>query len=133
MLDSGLPTPPPIEPMKKTQLAAAKRLEKELRLAKFSKGKEEAAKSKKKALKVEAKTKGPQRVQNQKAEKKDLSGGPMISAMKRFVDQRKAEGTSHHDAQRLWKNSEERRSIVEQMSESERKRRRYWSCSNIGA
>ena len=52
--------------------------------------------------------------------------GPLGKAMKAFVDDMKSAGCSHQGALALWKDSDERMEIVNQLSDSERKRRRFW-------
>ena len=51
--------------------------------------------------------------------------GPLGKAMKAFVDDMKSAGCSHQGALALWKDSDERMEIVNQLSDSERKRRRF--------
>ena len=110
--------------MKKVQLAAAKRLEKQLR----QKGESQEPKvpetkptvkvPKGKGKKVKGKAKGDNR------EKKAYSG-PLTEAMKKFLKEKKEQGVSHREAQQLWMTSDERAAITAPMSDSERKRRRY--------
>lgn len=121
-------TPPPVPvPYRKTQLTAAKRLEKDLKNsgskanAKAAKA-EQAAKGKKAKKAKEAKE--AKKAKEAKPAKKPCQG-PMAEAMGAFVTAAKAAGYSHIQSLRLWKLSPERAQIVEGMSESERKRRRY--------
>ena len=117
-------TPPPvIRPYRKTQLAAAKRLEKELQNAKSSDSKKNSTKGKGKAKgnKVD-KTKGRSK---KVPPKRNHGDGPMAAAKNTFMQSMKSEGYSYRECLELWKESEEREAIVQSMSESERKRRRY--------
>lgn len=112
-------TPPPVPvPYRKTQLTAAKRLEKDL--------KNSGSKANAKAAKAEQAAKGKKAKKAKEAKKaKKPCQGPMAEAMGAFVTAAKAAGYSHIQSLRLWKLSPERAQIVEGMSESERKRRRY--------
>ena len=112
------------EPMKKTQVAAAKRLQKEL----AEKAKKEEKPVPKNAKKPQKKTKTAKKTPQAKKQKKSKdpkSSGPLSLAFKEFVAQKKSEGYSYRESQSLWKESAERMEIVVKMSESERKRRRY--------
>lgn len=120
-------TPPPvIRPYRKTQLAAAKRLEKELQNAKGSDLKPNSTKGKRKAKgnkdKKVDKTKGDSK---KVPPKRNHGNGPMAAAKNTFMQNMKSEGYSYRECLELWKESEEREAIVQSMSESERKRRRY--------
>ena len=129
-----LPTPDAAipEPMKKTQVSAAKRLQKEL--AEKAKA-EKVGPKESKAKQVEKSGKGPKKAdQKKKPSKKNAkkttkseskSCGPLSVAFQEFMRQKKADGRTHKEALGLWKNSPERTAIVGSMSESERKRRRY--------
>ncbi len=122
-------TPPPVPfPYKKTQLAAAKRLEKDLKNcggnAKQAEKKKAKTVEKKKAKTVSKKASKKEAKEPPKKARKP-SAGPMAEAMGSFVAAAKAEGYSHQESLRLWKLSPERDAIVQGMSESERKRRRY--------
>lgn len=57
--------------------------------------------------------------------KKAASQGPLAATMKAFIESAKSSGHSHQEALQLWRNSEERASVVNALPESERKRRRY--------
>ena len=126
-------TPPPVpHPQKKAQLAAAKRLEKELRAEKSKGNKTEVPKksteSKGKKTEIPKKStesKGKKTKGNKGDNKPAPLAGPMQIEMKKFVDGLKANGYGHFQAMDLWKQSKERAKIVNAMSESERKRRRY--------
>ena len=56
---------------------------------------------------------------------KNAANGPMTEAMKEFVQARRGEGVSYRDAMKQWRTSTERASIVNSLSPSEQKRRRY--------
>lgn len=119
------PSPVPL-PYKKTQLAAAKRLEKELKQQKSSATKPEARVPKKAKAKVKPnKSKKSPPAPANKVEVTKSSKGPLMDEMNKFVSDAKANGHSHREAMALWRESEERAQIVNSMSESERKRRRY--------
>ena len=121
------PNPDLPVPYRKTQLAAAKRLEREL---KAGAGKERKEPAHTKTTKVVQK-KPAVRVQEKKPKdahgkpKKAASQGPLQATMKAFIESAKSSGNSHQEALQLWRNSEERASVVNAMPESERKRRRY--------
>ena len=51
--------------------------------------------------------------------------GPMTGHLERFIAAKKAEGYAYHAALKLWTVSEERKKILEGLSESECKRRKY--------
>ena len=51
--------------------------------------------------------------------------GPMTEAMERFLDARKKEGIPYFQAMSLWRDSAERAAIVNAMTPSERKKRKY--------
>lgn len=118
-----LPSPPKApEPYKKSQLAAAKRLEKELKTssqtASKTTGESQDSKSKVKAKKT-------QKEKKTDTKKKAHDSGPLQDAMSKFLTRVKNQGASHKEALQMWRNSRERDAIVGKMSESERKRRRY--------
>ena len=137
------------EPMRKKILAADLKMAKELRKAgmgeeeirEYQQQKEnkrhaqametpekERAKVEKQRLREE-KARDKERKQVDKEEKKakepKKSSGPMEAAMKVFADAQRAQGTKYIQAMRLWKQSDERAEILNNMTESERKRRRY--------
>lgn len=131
-----LDTPPPIpNPLKKSQLAAAKRLEKELKMAKAEKKEGVEGTEKAKGKKAERDNKKPGKGKKDKKSKKqkhetgkktkNAANGPMTEAMKEFVQARRGEGVSYRDAMKQWRTSTERASIVDSLSPSEQKRRRY--------
>ena len=136
-----IPTPPIVQPYKKAQLSAAKRLEKELKQQAVKNVKKEKGgdqrvldKSKKtdakgkttdaKGKKTETKGKKAES-KGKKAETKKQSKGPMEEAKKDYMAEAKRQGLSYKDSLWAWSQSEERYNIVSSMSESERKRRRY--------
>lgn len=146
-----LPTPPcPPNPMKKHQLTAAKRLEKELK-EKSKKdqkkietqpecdpaSKEESTnkeddlpdhvpeirpKEKKNSKKADGKKKTTKKETNQK---RKPNNGPVWEAMQSYIQAMRADGVSYQGALRMWKSSAARAAIVNKMSASEQKRRRY--------
>ena len=120
-----LDTSPPIpNPMRKTQLAAAKRLEKEMKLAgnKTQKEKKNAAAKGKKKEKKQKKEKK----ENQEKKPRKPNQGPLTEVMKEYIKgRRQADGLSYHDALKALGTSSERAEIVSTMSLSEQKRRRY--------
>lgn len=121
-------TPPKvIQPYRKTQLAAAKRLEKELQNAKGRDEKPKSTKGKGKAKgnKVDKKIKGRPDRSKKVPPKRNHGDGPMAAAKNTFIQSMKNEGYSYKECVQLWMESEERDWIVQSMSESERKRRRY--------
>eukprot|EP00435_Cladocopium_sp_Y103_P017245 s4632_g4.t1 len=120
-------TPPPIpNPMKKSQLAAAKRLEKEMKMADAANKKREGKKPEKKE-KTKKKDKKAASKKKQETEKKPRkpNEGPLAGAMKEYITRRRAEGLSYMEAMKEWGKSKERAEIVDSMSYSEQKRRRY--------
>lgn len=141
LLDEML-TPPPVAkptiPAKKAQLAAAKRLEKDIR------GQRDAAalnsetpevekasipKNGKKrpadCLDTKGGTKKSKKDKNKKAREREADKGPLAVAYQSFMESAKSKGASHKEAMAMWRNSDERERIVMQLSPSERKRRRY--------
>ena len=121
----ALDTPPAIpNPLKKTQLAAAKRLEKEMKAAgdKPKKTKKTEKKTKKNAA---AKAKKDKKEKQEKKPRKP-NQGPLTEVMKEYIKgRRQADGLSYRDALKAWGTSSERAEIVNTMSYSEQKRRRY--------
>lgn len=73
------------------------------------------------------KAEAPEDANSAKPEKKKRKppNGPMTEAMDKFVTARRANGVGYIRAMKEWGQSAEREAIVSQMSESERKRRRY--------
>ena len=122
-VDLGTPEAAIPEPMKKTQVAAAKRLQKEL--AEKTKKEKPVPKKEKKPEKKTKTTKKKPQAKKQKKSQDPKSTGPLSLALKAFMAQKKSDGFSHKESLKLWKVSAERMEIVGKMSESERKRRRY--------
>ena len=106
--------------MRKAQLAASKRLEKELR---ESKVKPTVKPTSKPGAKADKDTKG--KSQPKKPQEKKKYEGPLMKAMADFLQQKKMELFTFREAQGMWKTSSERDAITSTLSESERKRRRY--------
>jgi len=129
-LDFPTPEGKPVHPYRKTQLAAAKRLERELKSAdktgksKTPPGTTQVTKDQKppkktKSAKKEEKKRG-------KDKKKNKGGaGPMAEAMQAFREAAQQRGDSYKEAMAKWKVSAERQAIVNGMSYAEQKRRRY--------
>ncbi len=121
-LDLPTPEDKPIHPYRKTQLAAAKRLEREL---KTSGSKPAATPKDQKHPKGKKTTKKGQKKQD-KCKKENKGGaGPMAEAMKAFREAAQQRGESYKDAMAKWKGSAERQAIVNGLSYAEQKRRRY--------
>jgi len=123
-----VPTPDQktIDPLRKTQLAAAKRLEKELKGAKNKKLEPAGSSQKKKpSSKKTKKTKGKESEKGEAGKKRKASDGPMMKAMSEFVKEARAAGSSYKEALSAWKNSKEREAIVMSLPAHEVKRRRY--------
>eukprot|EP00438_Fugacium_kawagutii_P023921 Skav205636 [mRNA] locus=scaffold2404:77442:77984:+ [translate_table: standard] len=133
------PTTPldkPLNPMKKAQLIAKRKMEKEMKKA--GKVQADAAKEKVAADDKPADEKVPE--QNAPAEESPLdaapvdaapkkkrkpSQGPLQDVMKEFMKAGKAAGKSYATRLDEWKKSDERRAVVEKVGASESKRRRY--------
>ena len=64
-------------------------------------------------------------VMGEPKKKRKPNDGPLEAPYRRYMEAKKQEGVSFHEAQRGWKTSQERKQVVDQMSEAERKRRRY--------
>ena len=124
-------------PTAKTQLVAAKKMESKLKqqaaqeAKKASNGKGDA-KSLDKASKTptppkkDPKTHSKTEKGNGKAKNPDRNNqGPVIQAYKAFMEAQKKKNVPHAEALQLWKESKERAKILQGMSESERKRRRF--------
>ena len=126
-------TPPKIpRPMRKAQLACSKRVEKALKAAKTKgetnekpqgKPKGNNSKEKEKAKKIKEKEKA-KKIKDKKEDKKETNG-PMKVAMAEYVAKCRAEGMTYAQAMAGWKLSSERKAIVDTMSPSEQKRRKY--------
>ena len=133
-------TPDPIpKPFAKIQLQAAKKLE--LRLASNT-VKEKKANDKRKqdsqqqaepaepakpaAPAMPADKGAPTKTEQTKPKtKRKPANGPMGEAMKAFMEAKKAANIPYKEALQLWGKSSEREAIVANMSDSERKRRRF--------
>ena len=116
-------TPPCIPiPTSKKQLVASKKLEKELKQAKVKVADKvpEVQDSSKKSSKASKSRSKPS-----KKQRKPHDDGPMMQAMKAFMQKKMDSGKSYRQAQKKWLKSSERASIVGTLSETERKRRRY--------
>lgn len=125
--DLEFPTPEgkPVHPYRKTQLAAAKRLERELKSAGKT-GKTPAGPTKGQKPPKTIKTVKKNEKKHNKDKKKDKGGaGPMAEAMKAFREAAQQRGDSYKEAMAKWKTSAERQAIVNGMSYAEQKRRRY--------
>ena len=57
--------------------------------------------------------------------KRKRNNGPMQAVMREFINLKRAEGLSYHEAMGLWRGSAERQAIVDKIPEGERKKRRY--------
>lgn len=129
LLDFSYEVPSPeepkvVEPMKKVQLAAAKRLEKQLRQKCESKEPKVPETKPADTVPPQKKAKGKAKAKDENEEKKAYNG-PLTEAMKKFLKEKMEQGFPYREAQQLWKTSAERAAITGQMSDRERKRRRY--------
>lgn len=134
---AGGVTPPCLpKPMAKKQLLAAKRLEKELKVAKHGqsqpKGSESGASVEKpKKGEKQNKEEKPKKVvkepKNEKKPKKKRrpNDGPMEECMKEYIAVCRDGGYSYAEARTMWTASDERRAIIASMTEAERRRRRF--------
>eukprot|EP00435_Cladocopium_sp_Y103_P072096 s863_g39.t1 len=124
-LDAPSPPQKVVHPTRKSQLAASKRLAKELSKGTAKKTPQPAGSSQKKP-KVPKSAKGKE---SEKAEvagkKRKPSAGPMMVAMGEFVKEAKAAGSTYKESLLAWKNSKEREAIVKSLPDHEVKRRRY--------
>ena len=70
---------------------------------------------------------GPKSPEPQRAQKKPRkqSDGPMQKAYAEFLVKQKANGMKHIEAMRAWRNSSERKEVMEKLSSPEIRRRRY--------
>ena len=79
---------------------------------------------------VKPKAKKPKKEQTKTAMKarknpRKPCDGPMQAAMKKYVTEQKAQGSTHQEALKSWKSSSERAGIVASVDLQEAKRRRY--------
>ena len=127
--------PPPLpQPTKKLQLAAAKRMEKELAKAR-KKGKgidylvvagadsempdqPQNGAGRATASQPKQKVKAPKR-------KRKPANGPVMDTFKKFMAECKKEGMTHAKGLELWKVSDARAHLIDGTSPAERKRRRF--------
>ena len=131
---------PVVEPLKKAQLTAQKRLEKEKALKALKASPKKKAKEEeqgKMSDKVKGKmydkvkpikekqAKGKSKDKGSGKAKRNASAGPLAIAMKEFIAAKRAEGLSYAEALKLWRTSTMRADIVGSLSASEQKRRRY--------
>lgn len=134
---SASPTPVKVPlPMAKRQLKAAIRVQKELmsggKQAKESKEskecpKKEAPKPSETSAGCSAKSKVEVKkvAEKKKAARRSHKHGPMQDAMKAFFEKCASKGLSYAEARAKWTSSKERSAIIKNMSEAERRRRRF--------
>eukprot|EP00438_Fugacium_kawagutii_P030842 Skav210403 [mRNA] locus=scaffold1416:237299:237802:- [translate_table: standard] len=151
-----LPTPPCVpHPMKKAQLAAAKRLEKEMKEKEKNekKKKTETEPERKKPrskttdqpdtdtvpeteskIKKDKNTKNTDGKKTKTTKKKAMTdgnqkrapnNGPLTEAMRSYIQDMRDDGVDYQLALKMWKSSAKRAEIVNKLSPSEQKRRRY--------
>lgn len=134
-----VPTPEKVPlPMSKCTLVADRKLQQELKKMKRGKenddkhnnnddgGGDKANDKSKPKEKKEGKTeKAKKSDKTQKTELPNKRCGPMQPAMKEFIRKQKTLGKTHVEARELWLQSAERERIVSQVSEGERKKRRW--------
>lgn len=127
VLDVEARTPDPIpNPCAKVQLVAAKKLEQKLE----STAKAVKSKAKEQTRECELPTNGkvmktkPQ-IQKEKKSDRKPANGPMGLPMKKFIQAKRERGYSYKDALALWGKSSVREAILSNMSQAERKRRRF--------
>ena len=132
------------QPMKKRQQVAAKRLEVQLsqqaqkapkacapELAAESKVEKVKPTSKSKEVKPTAKSKGVKPTSKASKPKCGMpaarkpAAGPMMTAMKKFMEGAKKEGFKHSECMKMWMKSTERNAIIDRLPAHERKRRRF--------
>lgn len=116
------------QPLSKKQLTAAKRLEKELCAKGSTMPKAEgmpAGDSSKPKSKKQTKAPKVTKATKDEPKKRKSSAGPMQVAMRAFIKQKMSEGLGYKEALSKWGESAERKSIVDSVSDSEKKRRRY--------
>ena len=127
-----------LQPYKKAQLIAQKKLEQQARKEKTAENAEEKSgkttkpgvvatrkkpgkkPGKKPAPKSKVPTNKKQRCQTAKG-----TQGPLREALAQFVKGKKAEGKPYREIMKEWMESSERDAIVSKFDQSERKRRRY--------
>lgn len=71
------------------------------------------------------KPKKPKTAKTEHKNPRKPSDGPMQAAMKKFITEQKAQGSTHQEALKSWKFSSERAEIVSSLDLQEAKRRRY--------
>ena len=120
-LDAPSPVGKVVHPTRKSQLAASKRLAKEMKATKKS---QPAVPSEKKKVPKAAKSKKSEKVKGE-GKKRKPSAGPMMVAMADFVKKARAAGSTYKESLAAWKLSEEREAIVKSLPNHEVKRRRY--------
>ena len=129
------PAPVP-NPMAKRVLQASKRLEKEVKSQKPHKKPVQPdvlrVKAEKSQPQSQAQSEEPcdkkkkKKTSNaKKTKKRSHKDGPMQEAMKKYIASKREKGFTYMQALQKWRNSSKRASIVDNMSEAERKRRRY--------
>lgn len=122
-----------LQPLKKAQLIAQKKLEQQARKDKTT---EKAKQKKSKSAKPDAKPgKKPGKKPAPKSKSCKANGkgcqkakgtqGPLQKALAQFVKANKAEGKAYREIMKEWMESSEREAIVSTFDQSERKRRRY--------
>lgn len=124
----GTDTPEKVlNPMRKIQLVAQRKLEQQLKKQKAEAGQSAAEVNNseiKPDTKPDAKTetkraKGPKRPRRE-------NNGPMQDAMKEFFQLGKDAGKPHHQIREEWKKSAQRAAICDKLGEAERKKRKYY-------
>lgn len=107
---------------------AAARMQAQLNKAdgkKKSKGDDSAPEKGDQKSKSKAKTSEKSKAASSGEKRAGPENGPMFQTFQAFVAKRKSKGMSHADAVAAWKTSKQRAAIVDNMSEAERKKRRY--------
>ena len=122
-------TPPPVlQPCKKFQLMAAKRMEAQMKQAeekkkeKRSTAEGQEANLSRKSKAASRKAKPSKKAKQQKA---GPENGPVYKTYQAFLCECKSHGMSHSESVKAWEGSDERAAIVNSMTEAERKKRRY--------
>lgn len=118
--------PPPPRPTAKLQLAAAKRMQAELNKVekKKKKDKREGACGKP-AEGNQVSEAGEASGSKQSKKKRKAHDGPVMHAYREFIADCRQGGLSFRQSVEAWKDSLERARLISQMSEGERKRRRF--------
>lgn len=130
-LEAPSPVEKIIHPTKKAQLAASKRLAKEMKGANAKTDSQPAVPSQNKKVPKSAKRKKSEKAKVAKSEKAEVakkrkpSSGPMMVAMADFVKKARADGLTYKESLAAWKISMEREEIVKSLPDHEVKRRRY--------